>query len=328
MLICLLPAFVTGVTISDLYEAEVPVENLQPESRKPAIRTALGQVLIKITGDRYAPRNPALLPLLQRAENYVREYSYPDDSRLRLRFDDDRLSGDLRNLGIPVWGKERPSTLIWLVINNENGREILGMDGNPEYTSSIVNKARQRGIAIIFPLLDLEDSTNLRPSDIWGGFLQTVLDASKRYPADSILTGSIESPVQGIWEGKWRAYIGGETETWQTEGELPDIVIEEGIDGMSDFLARKFIQIDVNDQNRVRIAVADIYNIDQYAQTLKYLESLSFVSRVQVSNVINGEVTFVLDAHGGCTAVSQAIELGRRLEPITRSECSKYRLLP
>lgn len=326
----LLPAGVIGVTVSDLYEVEVPIKDVLPESRRPAIRTALGMVLIKLTGDRSAPGNPALLPLLQRAENYRQEFKLNvEELLLWVRFDEEKLDNDIRNLGIPVWGKERPLTLIWLVVNAETGRQILGMDGQPEYIAIIDKRARHRGIDIIYPLLDLEDSAKLRPSDIWGGFRQPVLEASNRYPIDAILTGSIDSPVPGIWQGQWIAYVDGESKIWETEGDLPDIVIDDGIDGMSDFLAAKFVRSDVLEKSSVRITVADIYNADQYAETLKYLESLSPVTpQVQVSNVIEGEVTFILEAHGGCLAVSRAIVLGRRLEPIDTNECSKYRLLP
>ena len=55
LILSLLPAAVTAVTIPDLYEAEVPLENAQPESLDNAYRTALGMVLIKLTGDRNAP---------------------------------------------------------------------------------------------------------------------------------------------------------------------------------------------------------------------------------------------------------------------------------
>jgi len=42
LLLCLLPVAGVGGTITDLYQAEAPIESLQPESRRPAIRAALG----------------------------------------------------------------------------------------------------------------------------------------------------------------------------------------------------------------------------------------------------------------------------------------------
>lgn len=327
-LYCLPAGFVNAATVSGLYEAEVPVEDVQQQSRASAISTAMGLVLIKLTGNRYAPADPELRPVIRRAETYLREFSYPGENILRVRFDEDSLSRDLRNLDIPVWGIERPSTLIWLVINDESGSRLLGLDGDPDYISMIDNRVRRRGLVLIYPLLDLVDSMSVQPADISWGYLQTILDASRRYPADSILTGSLDSPVPGIWTGTWTAYLNGETRTWQTEGDIPEIVIDEGIDGIADFLAENYIQEDIIDQSSVLIAVTDINDVDQYARALKYLKSLSFVSRVHVNAVMDGEVRFLINAHGGCTALSRAIEIGRRLEPLDQARCSRYRLLP
>ena len=329
LLFSLLPAAVTAVTIPDLFEAEVPLENVQPESLDNAYRTALGMVLIKLTGDRNAPGNPELQPLLNKAKNYRVEYkSNTEDRRLWVRFDQENLVKDLRGLGIAVWGKERPTTLLWLVINSDTGRQILGRGGNPDYLSVIDTRSRQRGIDVTFPLLDLEDDAKIRPVDIQAGFMQPILDASSRYPVDSILSGSVESVGPDIWEGNWIGYINGESKTWQTEGTMPDMVIEEGIDDMADFLASIFIHNGVQGQSNISLTVSGIKTVDQYASVLKYLGSLSSVTRVQVSKVAVGDVSFTLQVHGGCPALSQAITLGRRLEQLDSSDCSSYRLIP
>jgi len=320
---------VAAVTITDLFEAEVPIETAQPESRGPAIKTALGMVLIKLTGDRNAPVRPEMQPLLKKAESYMLEFRLTGEGlQLWVRFDEETLSKDLRNLGVAVWGKERPSTLLWLVINSETGRQVLGRDGNSEYLAVIDTRSHQRGIDLTYPLLDLEDSARLQPSDIQAGFLQPILDASSRYPVDAVLSGSIGLSGPDIWEGRWIGYINGDTKSWQTEGFLPAMAIEEGIDDMADFLASKFIHNALLEQSNVTLTVTGINTVDQYATVLKYLESLSSVTRVEVNYVAAGEVSFILQAHGGCLALSQAIVLGRRLEPLQDNDCSSYRLLP
>lgn len=328
-LVSILPATTAAVTVTDLYEAEVPIENAQPESREPAIKTALGMVLIKLTGNRNASGNPVLQPLLKKAESYMLEFKLNGDGlRLWVRFDEETLTKDLRGLGIAVWGKERPSTLLWLVINDETGRSILGRDGNSELLSVIDARSHMRGIDLTYPLLDLEDGARLRPVDIQAGFMQPILAASSRYPVDAILSGSVDPAGPDVWEGSWTGYINGESKTWQTEGVLPAMVIEEGIDEMADFLASKFIHNAALVQSNIALTVTGVSTVNQYAAVLKYLESLSSVTRVQVSYVTAGEITFMLQAHGGCPALSQAITLGRRLEPLDGNECSRYRLLP
>ena len=247
---------------------------------------------------------------------------------MRVRFNEPTLTNDLRDLGIAVWGNERPSTLLWVVTGGMNQQEILGLDGDPEILSIIEQRVKRRGIVMVYPLLDLTDSMSLHPSDISGGFLQAIIDASRRYPADSILAGGVDSPAPGIWTAHWIAYINGESFTWDAQGDIPAMVIDEGIDGLADFLAARFIQTEITEQREVSISIININNVDQYAQALKYLESLSFVTRVNVKSAVNGEIIFNLQSHGGCPALSKAINIGRRLEPLAGADCERYRLLP
>ena len=336
LLLFMLPATAFALKVQGLYEAEVPVIDQQLENRRVAIKTALQLVLVKLTGDRFAPGRTALQPVMQASDNYVQQFRYRQlnkgsegaeiELRLWVRFDSVTLNSKLRQLGMPVWGQERPSTLVWLVLQNETGRHLVNMEEHGDIISVVDKRARMRGITLLFPLIDLEDTSRLRASDIWGGFQDAILGASRRYQADAILTGSISSTLSGIWEGRWVSYLEGQMNTWFTEGDLRDVVLDEGIDGMVDNLASRFTRSSSGVET-VSIAVGDIFSTEHYAKTLKYLESLSSVAEVRVTEVIPGKVTFLLTAHGGGLAVTQAIELGNTLEAIGLED-GNYRLLP
>lgn len=343
VIICLLPFSAGALRVPGLYTAEVPVTDQSDKARQIAVGTALRMVLVKLTGDRFAGGRADLAPLVRQAENYVQEFRYrevraesEDPANLQelqlllsVRFNEDFLNQSMRDLSVPIWGSERPSTLIWMVVEQDRERELISIDSGSPYISVIDNRANQRGIALLFPLLDLEDTARLRPGDVWGNFKQPVLDASARYHPDSILTGILTVSGPGIWEARWTAYINDQTHTWITEGDLPDAVLDEGIDGMADILAQMFARSSVfTEETTVRLSVSDINNVEQYAQVLKYFESLSSVSNVQVEQVAPGTVTFLLSAHGGSLAVAQAIALGRIMEPISGSRGMAYRLLP
>ena len=231
-----LPLPVFAMRVPGLYTAEVPVPDQSEKNRDEAVQTALRMVLVKLTGDRFAGNRTDLAPLIQQAENYMQEYRYrqisptqtgagvPQELSLKLsvRFNEESMNQSLRALGVPVWGSERPSTLIWMVVEGDNReREMISMDNGSHYLTVIADRANLRGIALIFPLMDLEDTARLRPGDIWGDFKQPVLDASARYHPDSILTGVLSAPAPGIWEGRWTAYINDQSHTWMTEGDIP-----------------------------------------------------------------------------------------------------------
>ncbi len=343
-ILCLFSVGVQAVRVPGLYEVEIPVVDQTESVRDEGLQTALRLVLIKLTGDRQAAARTSLLPLLKRARSYLQQYRYHEvskteetesgelihsvETRLWVKFDEENLNQALRALSVPVWGRERPSILIWLAISDQSGRHLVGLENGAEYVQPIDRRAAQRGIALLYPLLDLDDSRALRASDVWGGFRQPIFDASRRYHADAILTGAIESPVPGIWEARWTAYIDNQMANWTGESDLLEAVLDEGVDKLADILAAQFARTAVfAGVNQVRLSVADIINVDQYARVLRYLSSLNSVSDVEVKKVEDGRVTFLLEAHGGELAVSQAIELGRILAPIS-SNSSEYRLLP
>jgi hypothetical protein len=334
--LCIWSISTHALTVSGLYEAEIPVTDQSVGSRKTAIRAALRIVLVKLTGDRNAPERAALDSVMAQAERYALQFRYRDDlsrpeqqaMKLWVQFDENALNEIMRDYGIPLWGKERPSTLVWLASHGSAGRQLVNIEDSSGYLGILEKRAQLRGVSLIFPLLDLEDSSHLKASDIWGGFSEPVTSASERYHADTILAGSIEQVIPSVWEARWTVYIDGQATNWVTQGDLPDVVLDEGIDGLIDILASRFASSGGDMQeNMVDISVSDIFNLDQYARTLKYLESLNSVTEVNVKRVESGKVTFQVRVHGGETMIAQAITLGNTLESISMEKGHSYRLI-
>jgi len=345
-ILCLIALFSPGISsaanVSGLYEAEVPVIDQAAATREKGVAIALRVVLVKVTGDRNVASRSAIAPLLEEAQRYVQQYRYravspttadgsvlPEESlELWVRFDAGTLDKRLRDLGVPIWGKQRPSTLVWLVVEDEGGRRLIGTDEESEYLSVLKERASVRGIPMLIPLLDLEDNARLKPSDVWGGFREPILKASERYHSDTVLSGRIVPIFPGLWEARWEFYLDGQSVSWISQGDLPAFVIDEGIDTLADNLAARFVRTGVyTEKTGVEVVVTDIFNVDEYARTLHYLQSLKAVTGVQVKRVDPGKVTFLVTAHGGADAIAQAVSLGKTLERITYSAGPSYRLL-
>lgn len=325
----LYPAFTGAVRVPGLYEAETVVADQSAAARRAALRVCLRLALVKLTGESEALRNAALAPLLNRPERFVREYRYKEvrtppspgappatELRLVVRFDEDSLNKSLRDSGVPVWGRERPSILIWLVIEQDQARLFASSEETPEALALLRGRAQQRGIFVMLPLLDLEDRAVLQPRDIWGGFGGPVLAASARYEADVVLTGRVESLAEELWNGKWTMYQRGAVRAeWRSETGFFDKALRQGIDGAIDRLAAEFAQAkDYARLGEVQLVVNNVHSIGQYARVIDYLDSLSAISEVRVTEVREGEMTLALSVHGGERAVSQALSLGSVME--------------
>jgi len=328
-----------AIVVPGLYEAEVPVIDQSSTSRKRGIAAALRSVLVKLTGDRNVAGRNVVDYIVERAENYVQKFEYrsievnsenqqsPEKQLLLwVKFNADALNGSLREYSIPVWGKERPSTLVWLATQDNKPRRLIATEDPSGYLDILKQSAIRRGIALVYPLLDLEDTFRVKASDIWGGFHGPVLEASERYGADAILTGSIEPILENLWEARWSVTLHNQTMTWSTQGESPDIILDEGIDGLADILAQHYAQAGGNAyRSEVEIIVEGISDYEHYVKAMQYLASLNSVTNVLTRTAEHNRVTFLVTALGGESAISQAIKLGKVLEP-TVGTGNTYRL--
>ena len=75
-------------------------------------QAAMKTVLVRVTGRRYADEDPALAPLVSNARRYVQQYRAAPDNQLWVAFDGPAIERWLTQNGQPLWGHERPATLV------------------------------------------------------------------------------------------------------------------------------------------------------------------------------------------------------------------------
>jgi len=326
------PVNIQAVVVSGLYEAEVPVSDKSANSRKKNMAAVLRVVLIKLTGDRQVPSRYGVTELLLNAEQYVQQFEYrikeEDETKqlyLWARFNAISLNKVLSEVAIPEWGSERPSTLVWLAVSDANGRRLSGLNDISGYAEKMEIHAINRGIVLVHPLLDLEDTNQLQVSDIWGSFQGPVLAASNRYNANVVLTGRLEAILPELWEAHWVAYIDDHAITWSTQGILPETVLVEGIDGLADTLAERYGQAGTyTHSDEIEMLVNNITDYNQYSKVLNYLESLNSVTKVEIKEVGQDSVIYLLTTQADVSVISRAVGLGQTLEQIS---ASSYRLV-
>jgi uncharacterized protein len=328
---------VHAIRVSGLYQATAPVSDESTAKRKPAIKQAFIQVLIKLTGDRNIAKSSGMSNLIDSPDRFVQQFRYQQapslgntqipTTELWVQFDESALDSALRSYGLNIWGNERPSTLVWLAHEKDKNRQIVSFEENPEYIAMLDRHAGARGVSLLFPLLDLEDTSQMSVSDIWGGFKAPVLNASNRYQSDVILTGRLTQTLPTLWETQWTAYIGEQEMHWTTQGVLAEIALEEGVNELVDRLASKYVNAVSTGTEVIELTVTNVNNLDGYAKVLAYLESLQAISNIQVKRVTENDVMFEVISHGGVTAINQTIALGKTLELVNNNEQLSYRLI-
>ena len=330
------PGFAAGV--ERLYEAEQPVSGQAAGERDAALRAALGEVLVRITGERGVLSHPAVQPLLADPAPYVQQYGYRTRpgagspahpvQDLWVRFDGAALEREMRRQGLPFWGRERPVTLVWLAVEDFGERYLVSAESDRDVRRFVEQAARRRGIPVLFPLMDLEDQIRVRFADVWGGFLDSVVDASSRYTPQALLVGRLHRESEAVWSIRLTLWVRGATHAWErTRGGMEEVLVA-GVEEAADRLAARFaLRGDGAGATRLSLTVEDVRDLGDYARVSRYLTSLTPVRGLQVARLEPGRVEYRLDLRADLQALEQLIAIDPLLEPVPGAQ-QVYRLRP
>ncbi|MCG8427754.1 MAG: DUF2066 domain-containing protein, partial [Chromatiales bacterium] len=231
---------------------------------------------------------------------------------LQVIFDSAAVNRMLRDKGLPVWGSNRPGGLVWIGVEQKGKRRLLSPEaGLATINTSIEKGARQRGVSVLFPLMDLEDQASMQVADLWGDFESNIRRASQRYAPDLIVTGKLIQVARGHWRADWRLYHGAQVNSWQEQAGSVDMLAQSGIGRVADLLAERFAPVAVDtDMNRVRVRVDGVLDLQSYTSLARFLESQSAVDRVELIRVEADAVIYDLHTRGGTLALQQGLDLG------------------
>ncbi len=322
--------------VKSLYEVEVPVVGQESSERNTAIRDAFGRMLVKITGNRKIAERGELAADISKAPRYVQQYRYrlapveikpkPDAESaleveplrlLNVTFDAVAVDRLLRDRRLPIWGGNRPTTLVWLGTEQNGRRQLVLPDSTPELMSALASSADSRGIPLLFPLMDLEDQESLLVSDLWGGFENNIRRASQRYSTDLILTGRLTRMTNDLWRANWRLYQGDRVSSWNDEGSNRQTLAVSGMQHVADLLADRFAPVGGdNILFLVRIKVEGIVDFMRYFSVNRFLQSISSVEHAEIAFAEEDAVTFDLQVRGGIQMLEQGLRLGHMLVPV------------
>lgn len=305
----------SAVPVRGLYEASVPVPDQSPQQREPALRRALETVLVRVTGQRHPPVGANVL---DRATMLVQGYGYekePDGKGLRLRaqFDPRAIDAALRALGVPVWGVNRLSHVVWIALRDDGqGRALLDANGVAARAPAVAATAEARGLPFVYPQLDAAERKLATFNDVWAGNFAGIQGASRTYNANLMLIGRVGRQGAG-WVGRWTVLNhAGASEEWTVALETLDEVLAAGIHELADRQAQRF-STQTGSVRELRLLVAGVDSLDDYGRVLTYVRGLNPVRGAQVESVRGGEVTLRLQVEGDPELLSRVIVAGRTL---------------
>jgi len=314
-----------AVEVDGLYEAELPVTSQGRAERSGIFRSALTEVLIKVSGNGQIALSPGIPEILNRSSQFLQQYRYrsaqlaadpltglaSNQQYLWVRFDQVSLDKTLRSIAVPIWGRSRPVTLAWLVVEQGNQRQLLGSGDDSTVTDVVIEQSKRRGIPLDLPLYDLEDQQRVRVTDILGGFQESILRASERYAADAVLVGHLRDIGNGRWEGRWTLHLDGRESNWSQQGDF-GAVLGFGIDGAASSLASNFVRAPSSNPGELKVLVTDVFNLEDYARSDQFLAGLDGVIRIQPGQIDKDKILFKLKVRGDQQSLLQSVRLSNQ----------------
>jgi len=318
--------------VTDLYAAQVPVEAGIIRNQSESFDHALREVLVKVTGRRGITDDLVVMEQFAVAERYVQQHRTNPDGSLWVLFDQIAIRRTLDGIGQPVWGEERPTTLVWLVMDNGKGtRDILAAEsgierqhdlfevpssgGDPEQQAAVSeimqSTADERGLPLVLPLVDSEELDIVSIPDVWGGFTESVVLASQRYGVDAILVGRARVLTVERARVRWTLMLGDERYDW--EGD-----IASGPDRIADFFAARFATSS-SALGQMQLRVDGVDSLDDYGRLTRYLSSLDVIEDYSVERIADQTAIFSLQVRGDANRLTRSIALRHVLQPMTVS---------
>ncbi len=337
-LLFLLPGAVIANPLN-LYQAEVPIASEETDQRKVGFRDALEQVLVKVTGNRGIASRSSLQEALNNAAPYVQQFSYrvlPSEAQdeapqrlLKVVFDKGLIDRLLREKRIPLWSSNRPLMLIWVGLETKGGRRLFDPERDRVARSEVESAGAERGLPIVFPLMDLEDRTQLQVADLWGEFESNIRMASRRYNPDLVATLRLSELDPTRWRGRWNLYEKGDVHSWEGSADTRQGVVAEGVNRLADMLAAKYAPVSTDEQlSKIRLQVDGVDNLRLYAEVTRHLESVGDIDGVETVSFEADRVTYDLLGGGSAAALGQALAVGGIIEPVPGGQTAEGEAVP
>jgi hypothetical protein len=254
-----------ALTRAEMYQATAPVADRTEAAQSAAFQNAMKTVLIRVTGRRNADEDPALNSLVSNARRYVQQYRAAPDSQLWVAFDGPAIERWLTQNGQPLWGHERPTTLVLLAVQSgPQGGTVITTEDSSELKSAIGEAAALRGLPLVWPSGAELQRFHIDFSAVNSGSPSTFAEVAKRMGSDGVLIGRASGSSVNA-NVRWTHLF--QDRSSEYSGTL------EGVNRAADLYAGMFAAS--GGLVPVDIEVSGLNDLRDYAGVESYLESLT-----------------------------------------------------
>ncbi|EHH1170159.1 TPA: DUF2066 domain-containing protein [Vibrio parahaemolyticus] len=334
---------VYALTQVDIYRAEVVIDSEQNDGESAAREQGMKDVIVRATGSQSSLSNPVIQKALSSSSRYISQLGKSQvegKASLKMLFNSGQIQSLLTQAQLPSWSPNRANILVWLVEEQDYDRAIAWEHSDSANVAALKKTTETRGLPITIPVGDFDDVTGVNTSDLWGGFIEPISQASQRYPADAVLI--IRAQGEQI---RWTLYdqapakiIDAQTSPRSGSATGAD-AISTMVDGIADYYASKnAVVVSGKSSKAVNVKVLNVTSAADFFRLENALTKLNSVAGTEIKRVQGSELTLTIHLLASqqafeqeASSISQLMEFEDPLgdvEEVTPSEDQSVETLP
>lgn len=309
-----------------LYSTEVSV-NSANEKRGATIR-ALGQVIVRLTGNAQAASNPVVRRAASNVDALTTSAEIRQDTQtvngvpvyrsiLSASFDPDAVDAVIAGAGLKFWTGLRPKPMLWLAIDDGRGpRLVTGKE--LAVVKPLASRGLERGMRYLLPAGTALEMQAV-PS-IWSLNAAGMQVLSSRYRNDAQLLGKVYRQAPG-WAADWLLTEGGvELARWSFADADPRKVIASGVDeGANAIAKRDAVYLDTGIAGLYSIDVIGVGSQADYLRLIAYLQHVPVVRRLTAVEATPDNLRLQLDLSVGMKGFRTMLGTSGMLHPVSET---------
>ena len=306
------------------YGAELTISSQNAAERRGATIRALGQVVVRITGNPSATSNPVIRRASSSIDAMVIDSKVRQDAEtvngvpvyktvLSVSFDPESVDGLIAAAGLKFWTSTRPKPILWLAINDGRGARLV-TGQQTTVVKPLATRGLERGLRFLLPAGNAAEQAAV--TSIWALNAPALQVLTNRYRNDSQLIGKVYRQPPG-WTADWLLTRDGvELARWSFSDADPRKVIASGVDeGANAIAKRDAVSLDTGAAGPQLVDISSVNTQSDYIRLMAYLQALAVVRKVTVVEARPGQIRLQLDLGVGMRGFLPMVATGGVLVP-------------
>lgn len=227
----------------------------------------------------------------------VEQYQYVDENNQRflvVNFNKGAIQDFLANHKLTPIPNSNHTALLYVAQIVDGKKSLPNLETDPKLIEMIINQAKQNGLLLISPAMDLDDVSNIHFADIWQQKLPVLTAAAQRYNVKGILILKLSKSAEDHWQSDWHLLFKDK----QCEAQVAEMTLTELSQQALQQLHQQ-LQSYAKIQQDIFIGVNHADSNKNYQLLFDILKKLPGVKQVQLDQVTPDSVLYKLSTNSG-----------------------------